>query len=132
MKYPLSFGYINILGDNIAEVIVDEGTVMTLEMCEEYDEFLIEYFTEPFAILVNKLHNYSYTFEAKLHIASLENLKAFAVVTYNKEGVEKTKDIAKIRASDGWNLKEFSGLQMGRKKAVKWLEKELNTVKVED
>ena len=44
MKYTLSFGYINILADNIAEVIVDEGTVMTLEMCEEYDEFLIRVF----------------------------------------------------------------------------------------
>ncbi|TRX57816.1 hypothetical protein [Thalassomonas sp. M1454] len=130
MRYELSFGYINILADNIAEVIVDQGTMMTLEMCEEYDEFLIEYFTEPFAILVNKLHNYSYTFEAKLHIASLENLVAIAVVTYNKEGVAKTKDVVQTRANDGWNLKEFSGLQMGREKALKWLEKELNTIKV--
>ncbi|WNC72738.1 hypothetical protein RGQ13_01790 [Thalassotalea psychrophila] len=125
MIFDLSFGTIGIISENIAEVIVNEGTIMTLEMCEEYDAFLEEQFPHPFAILVNKLHNYSYTFEAKLHIASLENLRAIASVTYNEHGAQETKKLVKRRAADNWNLKEFSGLQMGRHKALEWLETEL-------
>ncbi|WOH35991.1 hypothetical protein RI844_11475 [Thalassotalea fonticola] len=122
MNFELSFGSISIVDEHIAEVIVNEDTVMTLEMCEEYDAFLEEQFPHPFAILVNKLHNYSYTFEAKLHIASLEHLMAIAVVTYNKYGTEQTQKVLDQRAVDGLVLKEFSGLKMGRQKALSWLE----------
>lgn len=122
MNIELSFGSINIISTHIAEVIINEGTVMTLEMCEEYDACLEEQFHHPFAILVNKLHNYTYTFEAKLHIASLENLIAIAVVTYNKHGTEQTQKVLDQRAADSWVLKEFCGLQMGRQKALVWLE----------
>lgn len=125
MKYFLSFGCINVLSESIAEVLVDEGTIMTLEMCEEYDDFLLDHFTQPFALLINKIHNYSYTYEAKLHIASLQLLKAMAIVTYNKDGALQTQNLVKHREQDGWNLKEFSGLQMGRQKALVWLEEVL-------
>lgn len=130
MKYMLSFGTMSIISDNIVEVIMDEGTVMTLEMCEEYDAFLIDHFHQDFGVLVNRVHNYTYTFEAKLHIASLENLKAIAVITYNKQGSDVTRDIVKQRAVDNWNIKEFSGLQMGRNKALNWLENELLNIHI--
>ena len=121
MGFNLSFGVIKIIDDNIAEIIVNEGVIITLEMCEEYDTFLEEQFPHPFALLVNRLHHYTYTYEAKLHIASLEKLRALAFVTYNKQGVEQTKSLVEIRAADNWVIKEFCGLQMGRKKAITWL-----------
>ena len=130
MKYTLSFGDIIILSDHLAEVIVDEGIVMTLEMCEEYDAFLLDHFPQPFALLINKIHNYSYTYEAKLHIASLENLKAFAFLTYNQNGLTETKNLVKQRKADDWNMREFCGLDMGRDKAMKWLKKEMATINV--
>ncbi|KGK01098.1 hypothetical protein [Thalassotalea sp. ND16A] len=131
MKYYLSFGGINIIGDTIAEVIIEEGVVMTLEMCEEYDAFLLDHFPQPFGILSNRLHNYSYTYEAKLHTASLENLKAIAVITYNQEAKKETENLVKHRLQDNLNYKEFSGLQLGRDNGIKWLENELATIIVD-
>lgn len=130
MKYTLSFGDIIILSGHLAEVIVDEGTVMTLEVCEEYDAFLLDHFQHPFALLINKIHNYSYTYEAKLHIGSLENLKAFATLTYNQNGVNETKKLVAQRKADDWNTRVFCGLDMGRDKAIKWLEKEMAMINV--
>ncbi|MDN3652841.1 hypothetical protein QWY77_08700 [Thalassotalea ponticola] len=123
MKFQMSFGVINLLNDHIAEVIIDEGTHMSLEMCEEYDELLLNIFDRPFGLLINKLNNYSYTFEAKLHIASLSHLKAMAVIHYNSEAEQKTNDLLALRETDKWNLKTFCGLQMGREKAIAWLDK---------
>ena len=130
MKYTLSFGDIIILSNNLAEVIVDEGTVMTLEMCEEYDTFLLDHFPHPFGLLINKIHNYSYTYEAKLHIASLGNLKAFAFLTYDQNGLTETKKLKEQRKADDWNMKDFCGLNMGRDKAIKWLIKEMAMINV--
>ncbi|OUS23178.1 hypothetical protein A9Q98_16085 [Thalassotalea sp. 42_200_T64] len=131
MKYYLSFGGINIIGESIAEVIIEKGVVMTLEMCEEYDAFLLDHFLQPFGLLVNKLHNYSYTYEAKLHVASLENVKAIAVITYNQEAKKEIENIVKHRVQDNLNVKEFSGLQLGRDEGIKWLENELATIIVD-
>ena len=38
-KYQLSFAKINILNEHIAEVIVGQDVVISLEMSEEYDDF---------------------------------------------------------------------------------------------
>ena len=130
MKYTLSFGFINLISDNIAELMIDEGVVMSLEMCEEYDEFLLNYFEGPFAVLVNKIHNYTFTYEASLHVASVENLKAVAVITYDQLNLDKARDLLERRKHDELNVKNFSGLHMGRNKAIEWLEEELSKVKV--
>ena len=122
MIFDLSFGKINIINNNIAEVLVDEGVIFTLEMCEEYDAFLLERFPEKFAILNNKIHKFSYTYEANLHIASLENLIAVAVVTYDKNSYLQSQNYKKLRLQDHWLLKEFSGFKMGREQALEWLE----------
>ncbi|WP_394172161.1 hypothetical protein [Thalassotalea litorea] len=128
MKYTLSFGYINIISDNIAEVLVDEGVVMTLEMCEEYDEFLLSHFHGPFAVLVNRIHNYTMTYETRLHIASHEDLVAIGVVSYTKQDSEDVVKLVELRKVDKLNLREFHGLDLGRGKAIAWLERELSTV----
>lgn len=125
MIFDLSFGKINVINNNIAEVLVDEGIIFTLEMCEEYDAFLLEQFPEKFAILNNKIHSFSYTYEANLHIASLENLIAVAVVTYDKNSYLQSQNYKNLRLQDHWLLKEFTGYQLGREKALKWLELEL-------
>ncbi|QBY04690.1 hypothetical protein E2K93_09935 [Thalassotalea sp. HSM 43] len=128
MKFQMSFGVINLLSDHLAEVIIDEGVVMSLEMCEEYDEFLLNMFDRPFGLLINKLNNYSYTFEAKLHIASLEFLKVMAVVHYNSEAQAQTQSVLDQRRQDNWHLKQFCGLQLGREQALQWLETEMSNI----
>jgi len=128
MSHNLSFAKINILNENIAEVIVEQGVEISLEMSEEYNDFLTEKFPENFAILVNKINQYDFSFEAKLNMASHENLMAIAVVTYDDEGKQSVENVAAMRQIDGWNLRVFNGLNLGWQEGLDWLQGELSTV----
>ncbi len=51
----LSFGCtVNHLESNIAEVIVDSGIELSIEMVEELDNYLSDFYSGDFALLVNK------------------------------------------------------------------------------
>jgi len=126
MKHKLSFCTINMLGDAIAEVIVNGEFEISLEMVEELEAFYTEHFTKPFGVLINKINHYHYAFEAKLSIGSHEHLKAIAVVNYSEKSKKVTEDIAQVRKMDGWNLQSFSGLDLGWQQAHDWLKKELS------
>ena len=125
MTYRLSFANLNLLKGNIVEIIVDAGIDFSLEMMEEYDRFLASHFNDEFAVLVNRVHQYSYSYEVQLSIASDEKLKAIAVVNYSQQSKESTSRIKKLRSIDGWNLAEFSSEDLGWENALSWLEKEL-------
>ncbi len=128
MKHQLSFANINILSESIAEVIVHPNIEISIEMVEEYHDFLTKQFPRNFAVLVNKINAYDYSFEAKLCLASHENLKAIAVVNYTDQSKEITQQISAMRQIDGWNLKIFSGLDLGWQQGLEWLETELDLV----
>ncbi len=130
MKQRLSYADINLLSDNIVEVTIDEGIEITLELMEEYDNFLTSTFKDDFGVLVNKVHKYTYAYEVQLSIASQENLKAIAVVNYHEQGKKMTDEIYKKREIDGWNLESFSGLELGWQSALEWLKNELTVVEV--
>ncbi|KGJ91654.1 hypothetical protein [Colwellia psychrerythraea] len=127
MKHQLSFARINVLNEHIAEVIVDQGVVISLEMSEEYDRVLAEIFSNNFALLVNKINKYDFSFEAKLSVASHENLTAIAVVTYDNESKKSVGEVAEMRKLDGWNLKVFDGLNLGWQQGLDWLHDELKS-----
>jgi len=128
MSHNLSFAKVNILSEHIAEVIVKEGVEISLEMSEEYNDFLTEQFPENFALLINKINQYDFSFEAKLSMASHENLMAIAVITYDNQGRQSVEKVAAMRKLDGWNLKVFDGLNLGWQEGLDWLQGELNTV----
>lgn len=125
MKHQLSFASVNILKGNIAEVIINPNVEISLEMTEEFNDFLVEQFLGDCAVLINKLYPYDFTYEAKLTVVSHENVKAIAVVYYSEKSAEQTKKIDAIRAND-WNLKAFSGLDIGWQQAHDWLKVQLN------
>jgi hypothetical protein len=126
-KYQLSFAKVNILSEHIAEVIVGQDVVISLEMSEEFDYFLTRFFSDNFALLINKINEYDFSFEAKLSVASHENLAAIAVVTYDNQSKASVGKIAAIRQRDGWNLKVFDGLNLGWQEGLDWLQGELNS-----
>ncbi len=128
MNHHLSFAKINILSPNILEVIIDPDIEISLEMSEEYDRLLSDSFTSNFAILVNKINKYDFSFEAKLSMASHENLTAIAVIAYDNEAKQSVEGVAAMRQRDGWNLKVFDGLNLGRQDALDWLNNELSSV----
>lgn len=131
MKYRLSFGYFTLLSGNIVEVVVDEGIEMDLEMIEECHHFVQTHITDDFGMLVNRVNNYTYSYEAKLSVASYEQMKAIAFVYYSQDTKDITENLQKLRAMDQWNCQIFSGLELGWQQALEWLQSELATVKVE-
>jgi len=127
-KFRLSFCTVNILTDNIAEVIIDNNIVVTIEMVEEHDNFLCSIFKGDFGVLVNKINAYSYTLEAKLIIGSIEAMKAIASVNYSTDGIQSSQDIKDKRSNDGLNLQTFSGYELGWQSAYDWLTQELSNI----
>jgi len=99
-----------------------------MEMVEEYEALLSQQFLGDFGLLVNKINAYDFSFEAKLSIGSHVNLKAIAVINYNEKSELVTKEISAIRKIDGWNLKSFSGLDLGWQQGFEWLTKELSVI----
>jgi hypothetical protein len=129
MKHRLSFGFYNVMANNIVEVTADEGIEVTLEMVEESVEFIDQHVKGNFALLINRINNYSYSYEAQLSIASHENLKGVAFVCYSAESEATTKKLQSNRSFDQWDYPIFSGLELGWQQAQKWLENELLAVK---
>ncbi|NQY64595.1 MAG: hypothetical protein HRT38_12835 [Alteromonadaceae bacterium] len=127
-KYRLSFAHINIINNQIAEIIVDDGVVVSLEMVEEHDDFLTSIFDGEFGILVNKINNYHYSPEAQLIMGSIENIVAVAVVNYTTQDKQSSKEIIDKRFMDQLNIKIFSGLELGRQQAITWLQQELANI----
>jgi hypothetical protein len=130
MKHRLSFGFYNIFANNIIEVTADEGIEMTLEMVEECHEFVNNNVEGDFAFLINRINNYTYTYEAKLSVASYEGLKALAFVCYSEQSRLVTKKLQASRSFDQWEYPVFSGLELGWQQAYHWLENELSVIKI--
>ncbi len=82
-SYTLPFATINILREDIAEVIINDGVEMDLSMVNEYHEFLLSHLKSPFSLLVNKQNSYAYDFEAQQKVGALNEINAISVVVYN-------------------------------------------------
>lgn len=126
MKYRTSYGYINVINNNILEITPDEGAIISLEMVEETQGFINEHITQNFAMLINQINNYHYSYEAQLSVGSYANLTAIAFVYFSEQGQDMSKNLVKKRAIDNWNFQIFSGLDLGWQLALSWLQGELN------
>jgi len=129
MKYRLDYVTFNILPNNIIEVIIDEGASLTLEMSEEIRKTLAPVKANGFACLFNNINNYKLSFETKFSMISEDNLIAIAFVYYNEESRIEAEKLVKLREVDKWNVKMFSGLELGWQNAHDWLNNEVNLSK---
>ena len=116
--HRLGFTKIIILEDDIAEVIINEGVELDSSMVEEYHRFLLEHLKAPFSLLINKINSYTYTFDAQMKIATLAEIHAMAVVSYNSTTEVSTRSLASMPRSKKWNIQIFPD----RETAVSWLE----------
>ena len=115
--HRLSFGTITILADDLAEVIVDQGVEMNEAMVNEYHEFLRTHLTAPFSLLINKINNYSYNFQAQKNLAAIPEIDRMAVVAYKRTTENVTRLLNKIPREYPWHLEIFSD----RDTALAWL-----------
>jgi len=123
--HKLSFADFIIHEGNILEVKVHTGIEMSLEMIDECSHFVEQYITSDFGMLVNKVNNYTYSYEAQLCLASYANLKAIALVHYSSQGLYTSTSIVKIRSLDLKNIETFAGKDHGWQEAMNWLKQEL-------
>ncbi len=84
----LSFGTAQEVEPNIVEIIANEGVEVTNACIEHLEAGLIEKYNRAYAILVNRVEEYSHTHSSMEKIAKLKNLAAIAVVVYNSRSVE--------------------------------------------
>ncbi len=130
MKHRLSFAYFNKLAGNILEIVVDDKIEISLEMIEECHQFIADHFPHEFGLLINRVNNYTYSYEAKLSIASHDKLKAMAFVYYSQQGKLLTEKLTEVRANDAWNWRIFSGVELGWQQAYSWLQQEMMPVRI--
>lgn len=122
--YELPFAKIIILRDDIAEVMINEGVQMDAGMVQQYHAFLLSHLQHPFSLLINKVNAYSYDFDAQEKLATLEEIRAIAVVAYNRVSRIATETLASFPRAVKWNLKIFSS----REEALSWLEAQQEVV----
>lgn len=120
-KFRLSYATVIKLTDQIAEVIVDEGVEMSLAHVEEYHHFLLSTFTPPFGILVNRKYSYTYSFEAMQELATLEEFRAIAQLTYTRVAEKSSRMLHDIKRKRPWNSQVFTS----RDAALAWLDEQL-------
>ena len=116
-SFKLPFAEIKVIHHNIAEVIIDEGIEMDLSIVKQYHDFLLTHLSAPFSLLINKINAYSYTFEAQVELATLKEINAMAVVTYNNQTKAATQYLAKLPRDKPWHLEMFTD----RSIALNWL-----------
>ena len=115
--HQLRFAEIIILKDNLAEVIINRGVLMDMEMVKEYHDFLLKHLKAPFSLLINKKHPYTYTYKAQTEIANLEEIDFMAVFVERFTAKRSTEFLISIN-KDKWNIKTF----MVKSEALEWLE----------
>jgi hypothetical protein len=76
-------------------------------------------------MLINRINEYTYSYEAQLSIGSYEGLKAIAFVYYSDKSKVILEKINLTQAYDKWNSSIFSGLELEWQQAFQWLKHEL-------
>ncbi|TXE16167.1 hypothetical protein ES692_13625 [Psychroserpens burtonensis] len=120
--FILPFGKINLINPHIAEVIINEGTILDKPEVEAYQNLLRSQLKPPFSVLINMENAYSYTFEAQLAMGDLKDIVYRAVVVYNHNAEMATKIIMNLNKNNNWNIRLFRE----RQEALDWLHINVN------
>jgi len=121
-SFDLKFGCVNILQEDIAEVVINEGVELDHQMVDVYHTFLLKHLNPPFSLLVNKHYAYSYTFDAQKKLATLPQINAIAVVVYNQKTYAATDSVIDFPREVDWKVQIFKE----RQTALSWLQQEQN------
>ena len=85
-RYTLPFADIKILDDRTAEVIVNDGIEFTASMVERFHDFLLAHLRPPLSLLINRIHSYTYDFEAQQTIGTIPQISSLAILVYSRAG----------------------------------------------
>lgn len=125
-KHSFSFGIATVLAPDLAEIIVNEGVILTNAMVTEYHEWIERDLADPCMLLINKVNAYTYEFEAQTRLATLPKIQAMAVVSYTRASAGTTQLLSQFPRSQPWNLRIFSS----RDDALRWLDHQRKTARI--
>ena len=115
--HQISFAKVCVLSDDIAEITVDSGTDITLDMVKELHQLLLSLFSESFSLLINKSNSYSTQLDALIHFGTLPPLDKIAIFAPNKLAKMSAEFSASIPSSAALNIEVFTD----RDDALSWL-----------
>ncbi len=113
----LSFVKISILRSDLAEIMVDEGIDINMDMVEEIHNALLSTFTDSFSLLINKTNSYSTQLDALIQFGTLTAIDKIAVFAPNKLAKFSADFAATIPSSAVLNIQVFTN----RDEALAWL-----------
>ncbi len=79
--------------------------------------FLLSNLDTPFSLLINKIHSYSYNFNAQRVIGDLKGLDKVSVFISDAGGLMSTETLIDMNRNSNWDIKIFRE----REEAVAWL-----------
>ncbi len=115
--HKLSFCIVSKLSNCCAEFIVNKGVEVNLDMVFEYHDWLLKNLQPPMYILLNKMFPCTYSFEAQVQLASLQEVRAMAVVAYDKASRSTTQIMQTVPREGDWLIEVFDD----REAALSWL-----------
>ena len=127
-KYQLEFCTVIHREDDIAIIEIDEGVNLDADMARDLVELTEkELGDRPFALLSNRIHSYSLSFDAMSALANLPNLIALAIVIYSNKSqlLVETQNFF-ISTMKKRPVKIFTEME----EAIDWLKGELKNTPV--
>ena len=116
----LSFGTATVHDDGIVEMAADRDLEVTQEITEEVHHFLKDNTKGHYAVLVERKHRVSYTFDAMQEFGAGPNIAAIAIVTYTdtaRLAAESLKTVARKNCE--------IGVFTSKPVAYQWLQQQL-------
>ncbi len=113
----LSFGTFREIASNIIEIVIHEDETMDEKSIVLIEEGVLEKYSGPYCLLVNRKNTYHHTPGSMARVAQMKNCIAFAIVVHNVTGAT----FAKMHQHYQDNIKVFKD----KMKAEEWLKEKL-------
>jgi len=115
--HQISFAKVCILSTNCAEITVNSGVDINLEMVDEIHHFLLSQFNYSFSLLINKTNAYSTQLDALIQFGTLTAIDKIAIFAPNKLAKMSADFSASIPSSSELNIDVFTE----RDDALDWI-----------
>lgn len=116
--YHLGFATIELLDEETAELIVNDGIEMSARMVDTLHSWLLARTPESRKLLVNRINTYSYSSDARLKLTSFQRIAATAIVVPSASSRTAIASLKSIAPAD---LKRIVSTFDNREEALEWL-----------
>jgi len=116
--HKFSFGVIEVIQENLAEITVNGGVDIDVEMVDELHHLMLTIFSHSFSLLINKSNSYSTQLVALDKFGKLPQIKKIAVFAPNKMAQLSADFAANIPSSAVLDIKVFTD----KEEALTWLQ----------